>query len=139
MGSVGKDHEGLVSLAPPKDHIEKKSSRGARNKTDLVGPIEVVALPSIFVEVVQQMLNFLSGLGGTGSTFTAEDFQASLVHSIIVIASRIYEVLGNDAFAHSVLGSLMTSTKYDLRTKFLKMKPLTFQGTKSKNAFKFIH
>lgn len=38
------------------------------------------------------------------------------------------EVLETEIFSYPVLGHVMTETKHDMLTKFLKMKPPTFVG-----------
>lgn len=44
----------------------------------------------------------------------------------IAMAPRMDKVLGIDVFSYLTLGLIMISTKYELLTKFLKMKPPTF-------------
>lgn len=71
----------------------------------MVVPTRVAALLFMSTKVVQQLLDFLRGLAGTGVTLMMDK------------ASR------TNVFPQLVLGSIMSGTKHDLLTMFWKMKP----------------
>lgn len=50
----------------------------------------------------------------------------------------IDEASGTNAFPCQVLSLMITGTEHDMLTKFLKMKPQTFQGTEYENPFEFV-
>lgn len=66
------------------------------------------------------------------------NFQALIVCTIIVMASKMDESSSTDVFPHLVLGSMMTGIEHELLTKKVKIKPPTFQSTESEEAFEFI-
>lgn len=52
--------------------------------------------------------------------------KAPSIYPTIAMDPKIDEALWIDAFLHPIFGFMMTHTKHDLLTKFLKMKPITF-------------
>lgn len=72
------------------------------------------------------MLEFLIGLAGTGSIPMVLSFQALIIHSIFVMALKIDDALGTDAFPCPILGSVMTVMEHKLLTKFFEIKLPTF-------------
>lgn len=54
------------------------------------------------------------------------------------MAPKINEASGRYDFPHPILGSVITSAKHELLTKFLRINNPIFQDTKSKDAFEFI-
>lgn len=53
-------------------------------------------------------------------------FQDVVVHLTISMAPIIDEALGTNVFPYSILGFVITGMKYELLTKFIKIKPPIF-------------
>lgn len=58
-----------------------------------------------------------------GTISTACVTSTPVTHLVIVVDLVVERAIGNDAFFHSLLGLVMTSTKYEMLAKFLKLKP----------------
>lgn len=59
------------------------------------------------------------------------------VQYVAIVAPRRDDFSKIKAFPCLGLGHVMSGTRYDMLTKFLKMKPLTFIGSKTEDIFKF--
>lgn len=124
---------------PTSGHIEERKEVEEQGvELEVVVPTEVAVLPPMFAEVLQQVLDFLSGLAGIKANPTLPSSRAPIIHTAIVMASRMDKASWTNAFLRPVQGSIMTGTEDDLLTKFQKMKPPTFQGIGFKNTFEFI-
>lgn len=78
----------------------------------------IVAISPMFAEVVQKVLAFLSRSAGTGAISTIPIYYAPIIHSTDAMAPKMDESLGIDVFTYSMLGLVMTSTKYELLINF---------------------
>ncbi|WMV45532.1 hypothetical protein MTR67_038917 [Solanum verrucosum] len=89
-------------------------------------------------EVIQHVLAFLSGLEGTGATLDVPITQVPGTQLVVATTPGMDEASGKKAILHPVLSPVMTGTKHELLTKFLKLKPPFFHDIKSENVYEFI-
>lgn len=90
---------------------------------ELVPLVGGSVLSLISAKVGQQVLFFLSGLAGIGATPIVPTFQVFAVYPTFTLATKIDDSLGTNVFPCTFLGLIMTGTKHELLTKFLKIKP----------------
>lgn len=81
---------------------------------------------------------FLSGIIGNGATPTMITHQYLGMKYASTMASRIDEYFGIKAFSCLNLRLIRTGNKHGILNNFLKMKPSTFAGSYTKDAFEFI-
>lgn len=67
-------------------------------------PIGVSVLPLMFIEIVQNVLAFQSGLTGIGDTPTVLVIQDPNIYSTVAMAPRIDEDLGTNSFPRLFFG-----------------------------------
>lgn len=115
-----------VSPPLPYDCLEKMEVVEAQSMgLEVVAPTGVEALPPMSAEIIQKVLDFLSGLEETKATSMISTFHALVVHLTFAMALRIDKALGINSFPY-FLRLVMAGMKEELSKKFLKMKPTTF-------------
>ena len=80
-------------------------------------------------------MSFLKGLDGS-EMITPTQVQAN--HHVANVVPKPVGEVGNDAFFHHLLGSVMIGKEHDMLTKFLKLKPPIFFGSETEDAYEFI-
>lgn len=73
-------------------------------------------------------LTFLSGMVSFEIISMVPVVQVPVPHPIVVATPNMEGTLGNNAFFHPLLGSMMIGIEHDILIKFLKSKPPVFQG-----------
>lgn len=130
-------HQRSVS-PPPLDHFVKVGSVDKDGLgLEVAKPTGGTTLFQVSSEVIQQVLAFLNGLDGNRITPTLLTFQVLGAHPTTTLALRVDESLGTAIFSHPILGFVMTRSEHELLNKFLKMKPPSFHGAETKDAFEF--
>lgn len=84
------------------------------------------------------MISFLCGLAGIKATIFMPFYQFLGVQPTAIATPRMGMALGIKIFPCSVLGPVMTRNEFDMLTILLKIKPLTFIGSKIEDVFDFI-
>lgn len=74
-------------------------------------------------------ISFSEWVGQEWNCIHCKANQAPVVYPTVAMAPRMDKVSGIDVFPHPMLGSVMNGIECKLLTKFLNMKPPTFQGT----------
>lgn len=72
----------------------------------VVAPFRGVTLFTMYYKMIQQVLSFLSGLTGTGSTPAMPTAQFLGVQPITIVVPRIGEALGIEILPLSMLGAV---------------------------------
>lgn len=67
------------------------------------------------------MIAFLSGLAGTGAAPTILAYLVQIFHPTIIVNPIMDKASGIDTFLFSILAPVLSATKYELLTKFLRI------------------
>ena len=92
-------------------------------------------------EMINQVLDFLSGLSDQGQTppvFSAPAPQVPEVQQAAAMAPRMDASLEIGTFPRLTTGPIMTNDHHELFSKFLKLKPPVFKAAESEDAYDFL-
>ena len=121
---------------PPAEEIVREGEDG---ENEQVQNEELPPQPTL--EVINQVLAYLSGLSDQGQTppvFSAPAPQVPGVQHVAAVAPRMDASLEIGTFPRLTTGPIMTSDQHELFSKFLKLKPPVFKGAESEDACDFL-
>ena len=114
---------------PPTEEVVREGEEG---ENEQVQNEELQPQPTL--EVINQVLAYLSGLSDHGQTppvFSAPAPQVLGVQHAAAVAPRMDASLEIGMFPRLTTGPIMTSDQHGLFSKFLKLKPPIFKGAES--------
>ena len=120
----------------PTDEVVRQGEEG---ENEQIQDKEVPPQPAL--EMINQVLRYLSGLSDKGKTplvFSAPTAQVQVVQHASSMAPRMDASLEVDTFSGLATGFIMTVYQHELFIKFLKLKPPIFKGVESEDAYDFL-